>query len=733
VPRDGCSAGRAVVLCWSHTKHAVFAPLHRHFLACRISSSAIPVPMTYSLLPAQDAQNASALERAEAGLRESEAYFRSLVENARDVIHVVNPDWTTRYITPSVQRLLGYHPEELIGRSLAAILHEDDVESGAAAVAAAGGVVGFGAPIEARVRHRDGSWRIFEGVVRNMVDDPVVRGIVINCRDITERRRREAQVARLAAIAEENPNPIVECDLEGRPTYANPAAGRLVQELGVDGPEGLFSREHAAVAAACLGGGDSDRVEVEVGTRVLCWTYYPHPGTGAIHLFGEDVTERKRVESRLLHHALHDPLTGLPNRHFFMERLAGALLRYHRREGGLFAVLFLDLDRFKVVNDSLGHHVGDELLQVIGERLRGTLRGSDTVARFGGDEFAVLLEGLESLDEATCIAERLSAVLAAPINLSGYEVFTSASIGIALCSAGLDRPEYMLRNADVAMYQAKGSGAARYEIFDRGMHAQALARLQMETDLRRALSRDEFRLHYQPIVDLRTGRIAGLEALLRWEHPERGLIAPAEFISIAEETGVILPLGDWVLREACRQLATWRGEFRQARIAMSVNLSAKQFGHADLVERICSALEDADLDPRHLKLEVTESAIIDSPNSAGAMLLELRRRGIQIQMDDFGTGYSSLSSLHSLPLDGIKIDRSFISRIPGSAPTLQMVRAIALLARGLGLALIAEGVETPEQLEEVRALGCEFAQGYLLSHPLAPEGIRALLGENPRW
>jgi EAL domain-containing protein (putative c-di-GMP-specific phosphodiesterase class I) len=345
----------------------------------------------------------------------------------------------------------------------------------------------------------------------------------------------------------------------------------------------------------------------------------------------------------------------------------------------------------------------------------------------------VLLEGLESLEEATRIADRLSQTLAVPVNLSGYEVFTSASIGIALCATGVDRPEYLLRSADVAMYRAKGSGAARYEVFDRGMHAQALARLQLETDLRRALARGEFRLHYQPIVSLRSGRMVGAEALLRWAHPERGLIGPCEFIGVAEETGVILPLGDWVLEEACRQLAEWRAEFAGARLAVSVNLSAKAFGQADLVERIIRTVADASLDPRHLKLEVTESAIIDNPGSAGAMLQALKSRGIQVQMDDFGTGYSSLSSLHSLPLDALKIDRTFVSRIPESAPTLQMVRAIALLARGLNLTVIAEGVETPEQLDEVRALGCEFAQGFLLSRPLAPDALRSLLAENPRW
>jgi diguanylate cyclase (GGDEF)-like protein/PAS domain S-box-containing protein len=693
--------------------------------------------MSHSLLPRADqapnAEQGSAAAQTRDALRENEAYFRSLLENARDVIHVINADRTTRYITPSIHRLLGWDPEELVGKSVMEFLHPDDVEAVLAALRATRGHPGAGLPLEVRVRHRDGHWRIFEGVGRNLVDDPTVRGIVVNSRDVTERRRRDEQIRRLAAIPQESPNPILECDLGGSAIYLNPAARRLMDELRLDDPLALMPADHAATVAGCVSSGTGARgVEAAVGSRVFSWTYHPHAALGAVHVFGEEVTERKRVEDRLLHHALHDPLTGLPNRHLFMERLGRALQRFHA-EGGLYAVLFLDLDRFKVVNDSLGHHVGDELLQVIAERLRASVRMNDTVARFGGDEFAVLLEELVDVDEASQIAGRLGQTVAAPVNLSGYEVFTSASVGIALCTSGLDRPEYLLRNADVAMYRAKGSGAGRYEVFDRGMHAQAMARLQLETDLRRALVRGEFRLRYQPIVSLTSGRITGVEALVRWNHPDRGMTSPVEFIPTAEETGLIIPLGAWVLGEACRQLAVWRQEFRHARIALSVNLSAKQFGQADLVERIRDVLRESGLDPRHLKLEITESAVIDNPGSAGAMLAQLKELGVQVQMDDFGTGYSSLSSLHSLPLDGLKIDRSFVSRMLENHATRQMVRTIALLARGLDLAVVAEGVETAEQLEEVRGMGCDYAQGYLFAPPLDPDGIRALLAENPVW
>jgi diguanylate cyclase (GGDEF)-like protein/PAS domain S-box-containing protein len=585
--------------------------------------------MTYTLLPAIQGASTplgASAEPAGDALREGEAYFRSLVENARDVIHVINADRTTRYITPSVTHLLGWTPEELIGRSAMEIVHPDDAGPALAQIRAARETPSTGRPLLLRVAHRDGSWRLFEAVGRNLLDDPVVRGVIINSRDVTE--------------------------------------------------------------------------------RVL-------------------------AEERLLHGALHDALTGLPNRHAFMERLGDALLRY-QRQGVPFAVLFLDLDRFKVVNDSLGHHVGDELLVAVARRLQAGVREHDVVARFGGDEFAVLLEGRHGHDHATRIAERLAGEVAAPVNLSGYEVYTSASIGIALASAGYDRPEYLLRGADMAMYRAKAAaGGAPFEVFDRAMHADALSRLQVETDLRRALVRGELTLRYQPIVSLRTGKVAGVEALCRWLHPDRGLVAPAEFIPIAEETGLIVELGAWVIGEAARQLAAWRAA-TGARIAVSVNLSARQFARADLAETVRAALAETGLKPRHLKLEITESALVDS-GAAGAVLDELSALGVELQLDDFGTGYSSLSALHRLPIRALKVDRSFLTRLEADAGTAQLVRTIVLLARGLELVVIAEGVETPAQLAEVRALGCDYAQGFLLSPPLEAAAMGELLASDPRW
>jgi diguanylate cyclase (GGDEF)-like protein/PAS domain S-box-containing protein len=688
---------------------------------------------SYSFLPGPERAHPpaghGALDAMERAIRESEAYFRSLVENARDVIHVINADGTTRYITPSVRRLLGWDPEELVGRSALDLVHPDDLPRVMQVLRMDRDVPGTAGGIEFRAPHRDGSWRVFEAIGKNLIDDPVVNGIIVNSRDVTERHQAEQETARLAAFPRQNPYPILECGTSGQVLYLNPAGERMVAELGLGSATALLPDEHGALVHACVRTGEGLRgVEVRVGGRVLAWAYHPQKAVGTVHLFGEDITERKRVQERLLHHAMHDSLTGLPNRNLFLDRLAEVLRRREQGGAGAFAVLFLDLDRFKVVNDSLGHHVGDELLVEVAGRLRAAAPAGATVARFGGDEFAVLLEGIEGEDEARAAAERLALAVAAPLVVGDYELFTTASVGIALeIGTGGERPDTLLRNADMAMYRAKALGASRCEVFDRAMHHAALERLETENDLRRAVERGEFLLHYQPIVSLGTGEINGVEALLRWRHPRRGLVPPSAFIPAAEETGTILPIGDWVMREGCRQLAEWRAEFPKARIAMSVNLSAKQFSQRDLVEKVAATLRDSGLDPRHLKLEITESALLDDPGAAHDMLRQLKEFGIQIQMDDFGTGYSSLGSLHRLPIDALKVDRSFVSRMGEEGGAAALVRTIAVLAQGLGLAVIAEGVETRAQMDAVREMGCQYAQGFFISRPVDAAGIRAIL------
>jgi diguanylate cyclase (GGDEF)-like protein/PAS domain S-box-containing protein len=443
-----------------------------------------------------------------------------------------------------------------------------------------------------------------------------------------------------------------------------------------------------------------------------------------------EVTERKAVEEQLRRNAFHDSLTGLPNRLLFMERLGHTLVKVKQHPEHLFAVLFLDLDRFKVINDSLGHMVGDQLLIEIARRLEACLHATDTVARLGGDEFTILLENIQNAEDATKVAQRVHDELSVPFNLNGHEVFTSVSIGIVLSTTEFDRPEDLLRGADIAMYRAKGLGKACHEVFDTAMHTRVVALMQLENDLRRAIERHELQLYYQPIVALTTGKIVGFEALVRWQHPDRGLISPAKFVPIAEETGLIIPLGQWVLKEACRQLKAWQQAFPHTPpLTVSVNLSSRQFSRHSLIGEIRNALDSSGLDPSHLKLEITETAIMENTESAMDMLLQIKEMGIQLSVDDFGTGYSSLGYLYRFPMDLLKIDRSFISRVDVDGEKLELVRTIITLAWNLGMDVIAEGVETTKQLAQLKALKCEYAQGYLFSKPLSVADVGVLLSD----
>ena len=456
----------------------------------------------------------------------------------------------------------------------------------------------------------------------------------------------------------------------------------------------------------------------------------------ALHLIFQiqDITDRKRAEDRLLHDAFHDALTGLPNRALFMDHLKLAIERAKRNTQHMFAVLFLDLDRFKVVNDSLGHITGDQLLVGIARRVETCLRPGDTVARLGGDEFTILLEDIHDPSEATVVAERIKEELTKPFNLNGHEVFTSVSVGIAPSTIGYERPEDMLRDADTAMYRAKSLGKMRHEVFVETMHSSAVSLLQLETDLRRAVERGEFFLQYQPIVSLADGLLQGFEALVRWQHPERGLIPPDKFIPLAEETGLIVTIGQWVLHEACRQVRQWQKQCAGAQaLTISVNLSSKQFVQSDLIEQITTILRETELDPRCLKLEITESVVMENIETATEMLKQMRALGVGLSIDDFGTGYSSLSYLHRFPINTLKIDRSFVGQMAENNENTEIVRTIVMLAQNLGMDVVAEGVETTEQLSQLSKLGCKYGQGYFFSKPVIGEAALALIQHERRW
>jgi diguanylate cyclase (GGDEF)-like protein len=453
-----------------------------------------------------------------------------------------------------------------------------------------------------------------------------------------------------------------------------------------------------------------------------------------------EISERKKAEDRFKHAAYHDPLTGLPNRALFMELLARAIERFKRDPERRFAVLFLDVDNFKLINDSLGHDLGDALLVNIAERLRSTLRASDalgrienTTARLGGDEFVVLLDGLSGPTDCVVVAERLLSAFGESFELGAHHVTVSTSVGITVGNAAYTRPEEMLRDADIAMYRAKSLGKARHALFDEALHAEAMERLHMETDLRRAVEEKQFRVVFEPIVGLSSGELIGFETLVRWEHPEQGLIQPARFIGIAEETGLIVPIGYWVLEEACARMAEWTGRHASAAgLTISVNLSKRQLAETDLLERLDDILARTGLPGARLNLEITESAVVGNFEALTDMLKQIKKRGVSLHMDDFGTGLSSLSCLHQLPIDVLKIDRSFVINMRNRREYAAVVHAVLTLAGHFNMKVIAEGVETPEQLAQLHALNCDFIQGFHLSRSLTPEEAgRMVAGEKP--
>jgi diguanylate cyclase (GGDEF)-like protein/PAS domain S-box-containing protein len=722
-------------------------------------------------------------ESACAALRASEALHRLTLSNVTEAVFITDDTGTFTFICPNAQQLFGYCVEEVkalgnISKLLGENLFEWEQLETALEIQ----------NIERQVKDKAGKELT---VLVNVKRFSIAGGTVLySCRDITDRRQAEDALyeerERFRLLVDSVKDyAIFMLDPVGRVVSWNAGAERITGYLSSEIIGQHFSRFYTseeiqeekpwkALRVAAIAGrleeeglrvrNDGSRFWADVAIAALRDQFGYLRGFSTVI---RDTTERKRIQEQLWLAAFYDSLTGTPNRAWLTDRLWDAVEACQQGPDYRFAVLLVDLDRFKLVNDSLGHSIGDQLLVAFASRLSTCLAPGDTVARFGGDEFAILLENIKDISDATGVAERIHALLKSPFHLNGHEIFTTASIGIAFSertaenadgtshsSLNYDWPQDLLRDADTAMYRAKALGRARYEVFNTGMHLRAVTRLQLETDLRRAIQdnlefsilncessenpnckvpESKLLLYYQPVVSLQTGRIAGFEALVRWLHPTRGLVSPTEFIPIAEDTRLILPLGQWVLREACLQLRQWHDLFPSLNyLTMNVNLSSLQLAAPNLVEQIDQILLESGLDVSCLKLEITESALMENA-AATEVLEELRARKIHLCVDDFGTGYSSLSYLQSLPVSTLKIDRSFVSRLGADRENSEIVRAIVMLAHHLKMDVVAEGVETEEQLLQLVSLECDCGQGFFFSKPLDEEAAEALLTSNPHW
>ena len=707
------------------------------------------------------------------------------------------PDGQFHYVSPAAQTVLGFAPEEWLAEPglWRSRLHPEDRERVFAADADAEAIDGGGlAAIEYRLRHRDGRtvWVSDDAV---LVPDEQGRrrwhGVLS---DITDRKRGESELVRRAAqqaaVARLGERALKGADLNTLMDVATTEAARILQvqwaavlELTADGETFVLragqgcSREaidHVHVSSAgrtqmsatlhtgraitvddwsvetrfdacpvlnpphshggmtvLINGPDGPWGILGVQSMVpLAFTTADEDFVQALANVLADAIHRQRIEDDIRHQALHDPLTGLPNRVLFLDRVEHAL----SRRGTKLAVLFLDLDNFKLINDSLGHAAGDALLIDVAPQLYEAVRPGDTIGRFGGDEFGILLENIDGERAATTIAERVAAGFARPFVLDGVEHFAAVSIGIALGTAGHDEPEALVRDADAAMYRAKERGRHRYELFDSAMRARAIDRLSMENDLRRALERGELRVDYQPVISLRDGTIVSVEALVRWEHPTRGLLAPTDFVAVAEDSGLIEPLGEWVLNVACRQAARWHAAGPDDRpIGVAVNLSGRQLMRPDLIDLVSGTLARSGLDPACLSLEITETVLVDESDTVERTLEALGWLGVRVELDDFGTGYSSLAYLTRLPIHGLKLDRSFVDGLGREQPDTGIATAVVRMAQALSLPVTAEGVETALQLTELLKLECTYAQGFLFERPLDAADITELLDGSPRW
>ena len=712
-------------------------------------------------------------------LQKTEAHTSAILQAAADAIVTIDDQGSITTFNRAAEEMFGYSASDIVGRNVSLLApspYREEHDNYLQRYLRTGQARIIGLEREVDALRRDGS--TFPMALRvTEMNHNGQRGFIAIVQDITERKQLRSELELLARFPAENPSPVVRVAGDGRVIYANAVSGPVLEAWGTS-PGGYLPQPWPETIAQVLRSGQNRAIEIRSGERFITFTLAPVVEAGYVNFFGQDITERVEFEAELRrserqlqeqaeelerqkaqlvdevaqrmgaeaqarHDAMHDSLTGLSNRAVLLDRIERCIQRTKREKGFVFALLFLDFDRFKIINDSLGHEVGDQLLISIADRLQENLRAGDTASRvdqepdpvngnlsvrLGGDEFVILLDGIKNVADATLVAERLQKSLEAPHKIGSHEVTSTASIGIVTSDLDYDSADEMLRDADTAMYKAKAAGRARHQLFDRAMHDEAVVRLELESDLRHALQDEQFRLEYQPIIDLRTGLAVGLEALIRWDHPKRGVISPLDFIPVAEEIGLIVPIGGWVLLEACQQLKQWQEQFsRESPLCMNVNISKRQLTQTDLVKTIQNVLTTTRIEPHTLKLEITESAIMDNLDDLNPVLQRLRACGVFLCLDDFGTGHSSLSCLHEFSIDVLKIDRAFLDNMKENREYAAVTQAIVTLAQNLGMDVVAEGVETPEQVAQLQALETDYAQGYYFARPLRPEDATVFL------
>jgi diguanylate cyclase (GGDEF)-like protein/PAS domain S-box-containing protein len=719
--------------------------------------SLVPVPevhglailMAIGIVFSNRSLRSALIEREEAAaLTESREHrFRALVQSSSELVFVLGSARTVTYASPSCSKVLGYEPDVLVGSEPRTLVHEDDIEELRSCIGRIIGTKGGSAEFSARALHYNGTWRWLEGLATNLRDDPDVEGIVINARDVTERKARSE---RQSAISDLGREVLRSTTLEESVRLATGVIDRVlhVEDSRIIGTSDSRDSNEQHVTSVALHDDEAGIARPDRGAGLRVPVGDPEKPLAYIEVFQEGALEpydqqfleaisgvvlsatvRFGAEDAIRHQALHDPLTGLPNRGLFSDRLRHALNR-RARVSHYLAVMIVDLDGFKNVNDSLGHLAGDELLIAVADRLRDRLRGFDTIARLGGDEFALLFDELDAPDQAGGIAQRVLDALAIPLSLPEREVAIGASVGIAVTNHAGANVDRLLADADAAMYRAKREGKGCYRVFEAAMHTAAVERMNLEQELRAAIRDCALTIFYQPIVDTNTGRVTSFEALARWNNPTRGFVPPDTFIPLAEDSGIIIELGRTVLLEACRQTQELHARFPELRPSISVNASRLQLANAGFFEHVTDALASADLDPSSLIVEVTESILANESENVTATLDELRRIGVRIAIDDFGTGHSSFAALAELPIDILKIDKRFIDRLMHDEEGLGLVSAILQLAHTLHLDTTAEGVELLEQRDALSGLGCSHIQGYLYSPPMPGDATLDFLERN---